>query len=110
MASFGYQPPLFEFQEEEVALPSLQANLRHCKVWGWVSSALLHSSSQYQKQANHDHVPAPSYLLGQRVWLSSRDLPLQVDSQKLTPRFVGPFVIDRIINPSPGSPQVPSFT
>lgn len=32
------------------------------------------------------------------MWLSTRDLPLRVESKKLTQRFVGPFPIQRIIS------------
>lgn len=42
-------------------------------------------------------VPAPTYRPGHRVWLSTRDLPLQVDSQKLAPRLIVPFEIDDIV-------------
>ena len=42
---------------------------------------------------------APSYHVGQRVWLATRDLSLRVESWKLAPRFVGPFKILRKLNP-----------
>lgn len=33
------------------------------------------------------------------MWLSTRDLLLQVESQKLALWFVGPFEVDRVVNP-----------
>lgn len=53
MASLGYQPPLFEHQEEEIAVPALWGNLRRCRnIWRQVLASLLCSSLQTQKQAN----------------------------------------------------------
>ena len=87
---FGFQPPLFPEQEEEVGVPSVSHFMRRCRrTWRKARQALLQTSKAAQVQANRRRRPAPGFLPGQRVWLSSGDLPLQVESRKLAPRYVG---------------------
>lgn len=100
MATIHFQPPLFPTQEREVAVPSIQAHVQRCRaIWNTVRSALTRSVARSQQSANHRRSAAPSYQPGQKVWLSSRDLPLQVDCKKLAPQYVGPYEIAKIINP-----------
>ncbi|KAK7891460.1 hypothetical protein WMY93_023423 [Mugilogobius chulae] len=99
----GYQPPLFPAQEQEVAVPSVQVHMRRCRsIWRTARAALLRTVARNKQMADQHRRQAPTYQPGQRVWLSSRDLPLQVDSRKLAPKYIGPYVVDRIINPSVG--------
>uniref|UniRef100_A0A674M8X6 ribonuclease H n=1 Tax=Takifugu rubripes TaxID=31033 RepID=A0A674M8X6_TAKRU len=100
----GYQPPLFPQQELEIAVPSTRAHLRQCRrIWKTARKAILRATEQSRRSANRRRRPAPAYRPGQKVWLLARDLPLQTSqtsSRKLNPRYIGPYTICSIVNPS----------
>lgn len=105
---FGFQPPLFPEQEEDAGVPSVHHFMRRCrKTWKKVRKALLRTSKSNQAQANRRRRPAQHFRPGQRVWLSSKDLPLRVESRKLAPRYTGPFKVVRRVNPVTYQLQLP---
>ena len=101
LCSLGYQPPLFPSQETEAAVSSVWAHLRRCRQdWKVARDTMTTNSDRVQQVGNRRRVPAPAYRPGQRVWLLARDLPLPTDSRKLAPRYVGPYTIAQVNNPS----------
>ncbi|CAM4463975.1 unnamed protein product [Leuciscus chuanchicus] len=96
----GYQPPLFASQESETSVPSVQAFIQRCKrTWRRVRSALCRTRARTRRAANRRRVKAPRYVCGQKVWLSTQNLPIHEGSKKLMPRFVGPFAIVKVLSP-----------
>lgn len=99
MVAYGYQTSLFPSQEHSVAVSSVKEHLRCChRVWRHAREAL--SRTAQSQLADKHRIPAPDYHPGQKVWLATCDLPIQVDSRKLAPRHIGTFAIVRIINPA----------
>ena len=77
------------------------ALFRRCRrIWAAARQTLVRQGDWVKRAADRRRRPAPDYQLGQRVWLSAKDLNLKVPSKKLAPRFVGPFPISQVISPA----------
>ncbi len=74
--------------------------------WFRVSERVWDSAHVHLQQAvrRHKDFPVacrshtPVYCPGDQVWLSTQDLRLHLPCRKLSPRFIGPFTIERQIN------------
>lgn len=96
----GFQPPLFPWSGEPTDVPAVNDWLhRSEETWNQAHTHLQHAIRRQREQADRRRRPGPEYHPGQWVWLSTRDLRLQLPCKKLNPRYVGPFQITRQITP-----------
>ncbi len=85
--SIGYLPPLFPSQEPNAVVPSALAFIRRCRnVWRKASRWTKAAADRYW-------IPAPRYVCVQKVWLSTKDLPLKAVSRKLAPYVLDPVAV-----------------
>lgn len=108
-ASLGYQPPLFPEEEADLAVPSVQHHLQRCRrVWSRTREALLRAVARQRSCADRRRSPAPVYSPGQKVWLAAKDIPLRASSRKLSPRYIGPYSVDRVLSPTAVKLRLPA--
>ncbi|KAI4889260.1 hypothetical protein NFI96_013521 [Prochilodus magdalenae] len=99
-ASLGIRRACSPGQECAVGVPTAEQYVRRCRqARRRARTALLAASGAHKRAADCRRQGAPTYRRGQRVWLSAKDLPLRTSSRKLAPRYVGPFKVDRRVNP-----------
>ncbi len=96
----GYQPPLFPSQESDAIVPSAYAFIQRClRTWRTAREALTQTGERNKASADRHRTEPPLYVCGQKVWLFSQDLPFRLLSRKLGPKFVGPFIISKVLSP-----------
>ncbi|KAK3507946.1 hypothetical protein QTP70_005050 [Hemibagrus guttatus] len=96
----GYQPPLFPWSGEPSDVPAVEEWYRLSQeVWERAHVRLQRAVRRQRIQADRRRRPHPSYQVGQKVWLSTRNLRLRLPCRKLSHKFVGPFEIVRRVNP-----------
>lgn len=87
--------PMLSKQERELRVPVAKQMVPRChRAWQRAKMALQMAA---QRSACKRHA-APTFHQGQRVWLATKDLPLDVELNKLAPRYIRPFKILRRIN------------
>jgi hypothetical protein len=64
-----------------------------CLVHAQVKKTLAESSSAMSKSADAHRRPT-TFAAGDKVWLSTRHLPLRLGTRKLAELWTGPFIID----------------
>lgn len=93
----GYHSLFLTITEGEHEITLVQHNLHYCQhLWRLIRAALREQNKQL---ADHHRIARPSYTPGQKVWLSTTNVPLRIESKKLAPRFIGSFDIVSMINP-----------
>ncbi|XDV50904.1 hypothetical protein PO909_019890 [Leuciscus waleckii] len=98
--SIGYQPPVFPSLESEVAVPSAHAFVQRChRTWTRARETLLRVRARIKAKADRHRSRPPVYVVGSKVWLSTKNIPLRSVSNKLAPKFIGPFSVTKIVSP-----------
>ncbi|KAK3516305.1 hypothetical protein QTP70_009433 [Hemibagrus guttatus] len=96
----GYQPPLFTWSGEPSSVPAVKEWYRLSQeVWERAHVWLQMAVRRQRIQADRHRRPHPAYQVGQRVWLSTRNLRLKLPCRKLSPKFISPFEIIHQVNP-----------
>ncbi len=95
----GYQPPLFPWLGEPSEVPAVKDWLQQSeRVWDSAHVHLQQAVRRHKRQADTRKTPTPHYQPGQKLWLSTRDICLRLPCGKLSPRYIGPFTVQRQLN------------
>ncbi len=95
----GYQPPLLLWCGEPSEVPSVTHWFQESeRVWDSAHQHLQRAVRRHKHHAEVRRATTPTFLPGQKVWFSTRDIRLRLPCKKLSPIFIGSFPIIRQVN------------
>uniref|UniRef100_A0A8C7JNW6 Gypsy retrotransposon integrase-like protein 1 n=1 Tax=Oncorhynchus kisutch TaxID=8019 RepID=A0A8C7JNW6_ONCKI len=95
----GYQPVLAPWHQSQTEAPAVDNWFRHAEATWEAAHVHLQRAIRRQKiGADRRRSEAPVFAPGDRVWLSTQNLPLRLLCRKLGPWFLGPFKVPRRVN------------
>uniref|UniRef100_A0A803KEW4 Chromo domain-containing protein n=1 Tax=Xenopus tropicalis TaxID=8364 RepID=A0A803KEW4_XENTR len=98
---FGYHPRVFSFSTTSSDVPAVDSLVNQfSSIWQRVQESLSTAVAIQKKAFDKHHKASPEYQVGDKVWLSSRNVPLKVSSSKFAPKYIGPFSVSEVINPN----------
>ena len=94
-----YQPVLAPWHQSQTEAPAVDNWVRHAEeTWEAAHVRLQWAFRRQKASADRHRSEAPVYAPGERVWLSTRNLPLRLPCRELGPRFMGQFKVLSSLN------------
>ncbi len=90
---------LVRIREGDVGRPRLIPPEGILSIWTRARETLLRVGACTKAKADRHRSKPPVYVVGQKVWLSTQNIPLRSVCNKLAPKFIGPFPVTKIISP-----------
>uniref|UniRef100_A0A2D4Q1B5 Chromo domain-containing protein n=1 Tax=Micrurus surinamensis TaxID=129470 RepID=A0A2D4Q1B5_MICSU len=81
---------------EEPNLRKWNEKMKIC--WGNVKKALDYTSDRMKAQVDKKRVHK-TFKVGDKVYLSMRNIRIKFSNRKLGPKYIGPFLVTQVINP-----------
>ncbi|KAI4900377.1 hypothetical protein NFI96_000695, partial [Prochilodus magdalenae] len=95
----GYQPPLMPWSFQPSDVPSVEHWMRRSEeVWEETHQHIEMVLRRNKHHADKRRGDTPTYVPGDRVWLSTRDFRFSEGCRKLLPKYIGPFKIVSKVN------------
>uniref|UniRef100_A0A4W5QDE8 Integrase catalytic domain-containing protein n=1 Tax=Hucho hucho TaxID=62062 RepID=A0A4W5QDE8_9TELE len=95
----GYQPVLAPWHQSQIEAPAVDEWFKRSEeTWDATHVHLQWAVRRQKASADCHRSEATVFAPGDRVWLSTQNLPLRLPCWKLRPRFVGPFKVLRRLN------------
>lgn len=102
-ANYGLNPRMnFGLLRHGVTTNEDQANTLArdmSQVFDFLGAEMFRGQRIQEESANTHRVPAPRYVTGDKVWLSTRNLLTKRPSKKLDWKQIGPYAISRVVSP-----------